>query len=185
MCVQIYLGLPLDHWSRLFWVIEISKTTHTFEGYAKLAMINTVDKPFYKWIQRHQNRSVQPCTVLFQHAFFWNQYKIGETRRFQACTVKKSRPCRGTFARANQADRCMNLLHWAQRSMPWLIDTRGCKRKVECFSLFECYVTLPVGTWLIALEQSSRSQCGRLLRISQSHNFVLREKKETFSVVSL
>ena len=107
------------------------------------------------------------------------------TRRFQACTVKKSRPCRGTFARANQADRCMNLLHCAQRSTPWLLDTRGYERKVECFSLFERYVTLPVGTWLIALEQSSRRQCGRLLRTSQSHYFVLREKKETFSVVSL
>ena len=108
-----------------------------------------------------------------------------KTQRFQACTVKKSRPCRGTFARANQADRCMNLLHCAQRSTPWLLDTRGCERKVECFFLFERYVTLPVGTWLIALEQSSRSQCGRLLRTSQSHYFVLREKKETFSVVSL
>ena len=106
-------------------------------------------------------------------------------RRFQACTVKKSRLCRGTFARANQADRCMNLLHCAQRSTPWLLDTRGCERKVECCSLFERYVTLPVGTWLIALEQSSRSQCGRLLRTSQSHYFVLREKKETFSVESL
>ena len=62
---------------------------------------------------------------------------------------------------------------------------RGCERKVECFSLFERYVTLPVGTWLIALEQSSRSQCGRLLRTLQSHYFVLREKKETFSVASL
>ena len=58
---------------------------------------------------------------------------------------------------------------------------RGCERKVECFSLFERYVTLPVGTWLIALEQSSRSQCGRLLRTLQSPYFVLREKKETFS----
>ena len=107
------------------------------------------------------------------------------SRRFQVCTVKKSRSCRGTFARANQADRCMNLLHCAQRSTPWLLDTRGCERKVECFSLFERYVTLPVGTWLIALEQSSRSQCGRLLRTSQSHYFVLRDQKETFSVVSL
>ena len=62
---------------------------------------------------------------------------------------------------------------------------RGCEREVECFSLFERYVTLPVGTWLIALEQSSRSQCGRLLRTLQSHYFVLREKKETFSVASL
>ena len=62
---------------------------------------------------------------------------------------------------------------------------RGCERKVECFSLFERYVTLPVGTWLIALEQSFRSQCGRLLRTLQSHYFVLREKKETFSVASL
>ena len=62
---------------------------------------------------------------------------------------------------------------------------RGCERKVECFSLFERYVTLPVGTWLIALEQSPRSQCGRLLRTLQSHYFVLREKKETFSVASL
>ena len=107
------------------------------------------------------------------------------TRRFQACTVKKSRPCRGTFARANQADRCMNLLHCTQRSTPWLLDTRGCESKVECFSLFERYVTLPVGTWLIALEQSSRSQGRRLLRTSQSRYFVLHEKKETFSVVSL
>ena len=87
--------------------------------------------------------------------------------------------------RANQADRCMNLLHCAQRSTARLLDTRGCERKVECFSLFERCVTLPVGTWLIALDQSFRSKCGRLLRTSQSHYFVLREKKETFSVVSL
>ena len=32
--------------------------------------------------------------------------------------TKKSRPCRGTFARANQADRCVNLLHSARRSTP-------------------------------------------------------------------
>ena len=120
------------------------------------------------------------------------------TRRFQACTVKKSRPCRGTFARPNQAERCMNLLHCAQRLTPWLLDTGGwCERKVECFSecfsslhFFECFsffvsLTLPVGTWLNALEQSSRSRCGRLLRTSPSYYFVLREKKETFSVVSL
>ena len=84
------------------------------------------------------------------------------------------------------ADRCMNLLHCAERSMPWLLDMRGCDRDVECFSLLERYVTLPVGTWSIALEQSFCSQCGRLLRTSQSHYFVLRgEKKQTFSLSSL
>ena len=105
---------------------------------------------------------------------------------FKLALMKKSRLCRGTFACANQADRCMILLHCAQRSTPWLLDTRGFDRNVECFSLFERYVTLPVGTWLIALEQSPRSQCGRLLRTSQSHYFILRgENKQTLSVVSL
>ena len=80
------------------------------------------------------------------------------------------------FARANQADRCITLLHCAQR----------CERKVECFSLFERYVTLRVGTWLIALDQSFRSHYNRLLRTSQSHYFVLRGKRnKLFSVVSL
>ena len=104
---------------------------------------------------------------------------------FKLVLTRKSGPCRGPFARANQADRRINLLHCAERSTPWLLDTRGCDRNVECFSLFERYVTLPVGTWSIALEQSFSSQCGRLLRTSHSHTFVLREKKQTFSVVSL
>ena len=99
--------------------------------------------------------------------------KIHNHGDFKLALTKKSRPCRGTFARANQADRCMNLLHCAQRSTPGLLDTRGFDRNVECFSLFERYVTLPVGTRLIALQQSSRSQWGRLLRTSQSHYFVL------------
>ena len=41
---------------------------------------------------------------------------------FKLALTKKSRPCRGTFARANQADRCMNWLHCAQRSTPWLLE---------------------------------------------------------------
>ena len=105
--------------------------------------------------------------------------------RFQASGDAEIKTVPRHFARANQADRCITLVHCAQRLTPWLLDMRGCERKVECFSLFECYVTLPVGTWLIALDQSSRSQCGRLLRTLQSHYFVLREKKETFSVASL
>ena len=96
---------------------------------------------------------------------------------FKLALTRKSRPCRGTFARANQADRCMNLLRCAQRSTPCLLDTRGCDREVEYFSLFERYVTLPVGTWSVALEQSFRSQCGRLLRTSQSRYFVLRGRR--------
>ena len=97
--------------------------------------------------------------------------------RFQACSVKKSRPCQGTFARASQADRCMNLLQCAQRSTPWLLDTRGCECKVECFSLFERYVTLPVGTWLIALEQSSRSHVCCVLRNLPTSSFGKRKKR--------
>ena len=46
--------------------------------------------------------------------------------------------------------------------------------------MFERHVTLPVGTWLIALEQSFRSQCRLLLRTSQSHDFVLRGKETKF-----
>ena len=88
---------------------------------------------------------------------------------FKLALTKKSRPCRGTFARANQADRCMNWLHCAQRSTPWLLDKHGFDRNVECFSWFERFLTLPVGTWLIAPYQYSPSQCGRLLRVSQSH----------------
>ena len=70
---------------------------------------------------------------------------------FKLALKKKSRPCRGTFARANQADRCMNFLHCAQRSTPWLLDKHGFDRNIECFSLFERYVKLPVCTWLIPL----------------------------------
>ena len=55
--------------------------------------------------------------------------------------------------------------------MPGLLDTGGCDRAVECYSLFERYVKLRVGTWSIALEQSFRSQCSRLLHSSQSHDF--------------
>ena len=118
-------------------------------------------------------------TTSFSHLRTW------ETLRFQASGDAEIKTVPRHFARANQADRCITLVHCAQRLTPWLLDLRGCERKVECFSLFERYVTLPVGTWLIALEQSSRSQCGRLLRTLQSHYFVLREKKETFSVASL
>ena len=58
--------------------------------------------------------------------------------------------------------------------MPWLLDTDGCDRD-ECFPLLECYVTLSVGAWSIALEQFFRSHCSRLS--SQSHDFVLRGKR--------
>ena len=37
---------------------------------------------------------------------------------FKLVLTKKSRTWRGTFACANQADRCMNLPHCAQRSTP-------------------------------------------------------------------
>ena len=97
--------------------------------------------------------------------------------RFQASGDAEIKTVPRHFARANQADRCITLLHCAHRLTPWLLDTRGCERKVECFSLFEHYVTLPVGTWLIALEQSFRSHYNRLLRTSQSHYFVLRGKR--------
>ena len=46
--------------------------------------------------------------------------------------VRHSFRCARHFARAYQADRCINLLHCVQRN----------DRKVECFSLFERYVTL-------------------------------------------
>ena len=97
--------------------------------------------------------------------------------RFQASGDAEIKTVPRHFARANQADRCITVLHCAQRLTPWLLDTRGCERKVECFSLFERYVTLPVGTWLIALDQSFRSHYNRLLRTSQSHYFVLRGKR--------
>ena len=97
--------------------------------------------------------------------------------RFQASGDAEIKTVPRHFARANQADRCITLLHCAQRLTPWLLDTRGCERKVECFSLFERYVTLPVGTWLIALDQSFRSHYDRLLRTSQSHYFVLWGKR--------
>ena len=90
------------------------------------------------------------------------------------------------FPRANQADHCITLLHCAQRLTPRLLDTRGCERKVECFSLFERYVTLPVGTWLIALGQSFRSHYNRLLLyLAISLLRPSGEKKQTFSVVGL
>ena len=73
-----------------------------------------------------------------------------------------------------------DLLHCAQRSTPLLLDTRGFDRNIECFSFFERYLTLPVGTWFIALEQSTRRQCGRLMRTSQSHYFVFRGKETNF-----
>ena len=62
---------------------------------------------------------------------------------FKLVLARKSRPCGSTFARADQADRHMILLHCMVRSMPSLLDTGGCDRDVECFTLFECYVTLP------------------------------------------
>ena len=99
------------------------------------------------------------------------------TLRFQASGDAEIKTVPKHFPRANQADRCITLLHCAQRLTPSLLDTRGCERKVECFSLFERYVTLPVGTWLIALDQSFRSHYNRLLRASQSHYFVLRGKR--------
>ena len=61
--------------------------------------------------------------------------------RFQAGGDAEIKTVPKHFARANQADRCITLLHCAQRLTPSLLDTRGCERKVECFSLFESYVT--------------------------------------------
>ena len=87
------------------------------------------------------------------------------------------------LARANQADRCITLLHCAQRLTPLLLDTRGYDRKT--WVLFFVWAlrdisTFPVGTWLSALDQSFRSQYNRLLRTSQSHYFVLRGKETNF-----
>ena len=104
---------------------------------------------------------------------------------FKLALALKSRPCRGTFARANQADRRMNLLHCAERSTPWLQDTGGCDRDVECFSLFDRYVTLPVGTWSIALEQTFRSLFTWLARYSVVRNITTSFFGGNFSVVSL
>ena len=75
---------------------------------------------------------------------------------------------------------CMNLLHCAKRSTHWLLDTRGgITATLSFFSLFERYMTLPVGTWSSALDQSFRSQCGRLLRTSQSITTSFFGEKET------
>ena len=52
---------------------------------------------------------------------------------FKFALARKSRPCQGTFARANQADRRVNLLHCTERLMPWLLDTGGCDCDIECF----------------------------------------------------
>ena len=82
-----------------------------------------------------------------------------KTLRFQASGDAEIKTVPRHFARANQADRCITLLHCAQRLTPWLLDTRGCWRKVECFSLFERYVTLPVGTWLINLFAVTTTGC--------------------------
>ena len=107
-------------------------------------------------------------------------------RRFQACTVKKSRPCRGTFARANQANRGMNLLHCAQRSTPWLLDTGvGVNAKLSaflCLSATWHFRRYMVGCTRAIFSQSVRTAVAyfaiSLLRSSG-------EKKQTFSVVSL
>ena len=53
----------------------------------------------------------------------------------------------------------------------------GVTATLRTFLFFERYVTLPVGTWSIALEQSFRSHCSWLLRSFQSHDFVLRGKR--------
>ena len=102
-----------------------------------------------------------------------------ETLRFQVCTDAEIKTVPSHFARANQADRCINLLHCVQRSTPWLLDTRGVWP--QSWVLFFVWavrdnLTLPVGTWLSALDQSFRSQSDRL-RTSQSHYFVLHGKR--------
>ena len=71
-----------------------------------------------------------------------DSWPFDKTLRFQACADAEIKTVPRHFARANQADRCIDLLHCAQRSTPWMLDTRGCDRKVECFSLFQRYVTL-------------------------------------------
>ena len=96
---------------------------------------------------------------------------------FQACTGPEVKTVEALLRVLIKQIGAWILLHCAERSTPWLLDTAGCDRDVECFSLFEHYVTLPVGTWSIAFEQSFRSQCSWLLRSSQSHDFVLRGKR--------
>ena len=43
---------------------------------------------------------------------------LSDSLRFQACADAEIKTVPRHFARANQADRCINLLHCAQRSMP-------------------------------------------------------------------
>ena len=103
--------------------------------------------------------------------------------RFQASGDAEIKTVPMHCVHANQADRCITLLHCAQRLTPWLLDTRGWDRK--SWVLFFVWAlrdtsTLPVGTWSRALDQSFRSHYNRLLRTSQSHYFVLRGKETNF-----
>ena len=110
--------------------------------------------------------SVCSCFLLFY------KKSQGKALRFQASGDAEIKTVPRHFARANQADRCITLLHCTQRLTPWLVDTRGCDRK--SWVLFFVWAlrdtsTLPVGTWSSALDHSFRSQYNRLLRASQSH----------------
>ena len=107
--------------------------------------------------------------------------------RFQACADAEIKTVPRHFARANQADRCINLLHCVQRSTPSL-DTRGCNRRVECFSLFERYVTLRHFR-SVHMAECTRSIFSQSVRPAAAYLAIslLRpsgEKKQTFSVVS-
>ena len=92
-----------------------------------------------KFLSSYCTRRFRPCSVT---RFVTIPKCLRAHCDFKLALTRKLRLCRGTFTRANQADYCMSLLHCAQRSTPWLLDTSGCDRNVECFSLFERYVSV-------------------------------------------
>ena len=99
--------------------------------------------------------------------------------------TKKPTPRRGTFARANQEDCCMVFLHFAQRSTPRLLDTRGFDRNVECF--FVSGLRDTSGRYMVDCTRAIFLQ-SVLLAAAHFPISPLRssgEKKQTFYIVSL
>ena len=105
---------------------------------------------------------------------------------FKLALTKKSRPCRGTFAQANQGDRCMSLLHCAHRSTPWLLDTRGCDRK-HWVLFFAWALRDTSGRYMVDCTRAIFLQSVRTAAMYFAISLLCPsgEKKQTFSVVSL
>ena len=112
-----------------------------------------------------------------------------QSLRFQASGDAEIKTVPRHFARANQVDRCMTLLHCAQRLTPWLVDTRGWwPQKLSAFlCLSATWHFNTSGRYMVECTRSIFSQslqpAAAYLAIS-----LLRpsgEKKQTFSVVSL